>query len=127
MPNGISFNGIQSYSTSNLKDLQMEIVVFAIATFFNFWILSEKLKRSRYLDTFIDFMTMVILGYLFSGTMAGMAIAMLTGVLISIYLWFRPYKIADETIASIKKTFYFTMSISFILAIIFTVSSKLMH
>lgn len=64
----------------------MEILIFGIATAFNFIILKAKFDRERYLDVALDVATLVILSIILGGTMAGMAIAMVASFFISIYL-----------------------------------------
>ena len=62
------------------------LLVFGIATFFNFIILKWKFDRARYYDLFLDITTLAILSIIFGGTMGGMAIAMVASFFISIYL-----------------------------------------
>ena len=71
----------------------MEIILIAVATAFNFAILMHKFRNGRVFDALIDFITMITLGSLFGGTLGGMVIAMISGALISTYLWFAPFKI----------------------------------
>ena len=72
------------------KGDNIEIIMISIATAFNFAILRYKLNLHRYADAILDFMTMLTLGYVFGGTLGGMTIAMISGALISVYLWFNP-------------------------------------
>ena len=66
------------------------ILLAAVATAINFIFLKYKLEKKRYSDFITDIATMLVLGMLFAGTMGGLAIAMLAGFIISVYLWFRP-------------------------------------
>ena len=62
----------------------------AIATVSNFIFILHKLKNQRYADAATDITVLTILSYLFGGTMAGMAIAIVASAIMSIYLWFFP-------------------------------------
>jgi len=68
----------------------MYVMIIAVCVFINFLLLKYKIEDGRWMDAVIDVSAMVILGYLFGGTMTGMAIAMAGGVLISIWLLFFP-------------------------------------
>lgn len=57
-----------------------------VATFFNFIILLWKFNRQRYSDLAFDVATLVIISWLFSGTLGGMIVAMIASALISLYL-----------------------------------------
>lgn len=68
----------------------MDILVFAVATAFNFLILKWKLEHKRYADFTFDLATMAIISFIFAGTMSGMAVGMMASFLISLYLLFFP-------------------------------------
>jgi len=68
----------------------MFIFIAGIATAFNFIVILWKLSHNRVLDGVIDFGTFVAIGYLFAGTMGGMAIGMVASAFISVYLLVSP-------------------------------------
>lgn len=65
-------------------------IIMSIAIAFNFVILLWKLRNGRKVDTLVDLGCMFILSFLFQGTLGGMAVAMLAGSLISLYLLINP-------------------------------------
>ena len=64
------------------------IIVVGLAIGFNFIILKWKYDRERYNDLVMDIGVLLILSYLFGGTILGMAAAMVGGMLVSLYLLF---------------------------------------
>ena len=74
------------------------IVIAGIAVFANFAFLKVKFDNSRFADLGMDLFIITLLSFLFAGTMGGLAIAMIGGFLISIYLWFSPPKMPEEVI-----------------------------
>ena len=75
----------------------MEFVIWmSIAGFVNFVMLKHKLEKKRYVDFSLDLTVMIILAWLFIGTLSGMAIALTTSSLFSIYLWFWPPKFLED-------------------------------
>lgn len=70
----------------------MFILIAGIATGFNFIILLWKFTHNRVFDGVIDLGTFIVIGFLFSGTMAGMAIGMVASAFISLYLLISPPK-----------------------------------
>ena len=64
----------------------MEYLIIAVATFFNFIILKWKFERERYADLGFDLICLVAISWLFGGTLGGMTIAMIASALISLYL-----------------------------------------
>jgi hypothetical protein len=72
------------------------VILAGVAVFANFAFLKLKLDSNRFLDLATDLFIIVLLSFLFAGTMGGLAIAMIGGFLISIYLWFSPPKIPTD-------------------------------
>lgn len=66
----------------------IEILIVGIAIGFNFIILRYKYKKKRYNDLALDITVLLVLSYLFGGTILGMAAAMVGGMLVSLYLLF---------------------------------------
>lgn len=74
----------------------MEMLIIAVATFFNFIILKWKFEHERYADLAFDVATLVCISWLFGGTLGGMVIAMIASALISLYLIVFPPKFMKE-------------------------------
>ena len=70
----------------------MELLIISIAVFLNFGLLKWKLDKARYADLVIDVSVLVVLSYLFGGTMGGITIALCAGAMMSIYLLVSPPK-----------------------------------
>ena len=106
----------------------MEVVLIAISTAFNFVIIMHKLRHERVFDGVIDFVTMVTLGSVFGGTLGGMTIAMISGALVSVYLWFQPFRIVipKELMNKIFKAINITVVVLLIVASIVFVANKYM-
>ena len=64
------------------------IIIVGLAIGFNFIILKWKYDHGRYNDLVMDISVLLILAYLFGGTILGMAAAMVGGMLVSLYLLF---------------------------------------
>lgn len=80
----------------------VEIIVIGLAIAFNFIILYIKYQRKRYGDLFMDVSVLLMLAYLFGGTIMGMAAAMVGGMLVSIFLFFA-HKPKDENTTTYTK------------------------
>ncbi len=68
----------------------MEAIIIAIATSMNFILVKWKIEHKRYEDAILDFVVLVTLASLFSGSMGGMIIATISSFISSIYLLFSP-------------------------------------
>ncbi len=77
----------------------VSILMFGMATAMNVGILKFKLERGRYTDAALDFTILVVLAWLFAGTMTGLAIATVASAIISLYLMISP---PDKLIAKLK-------------------------
>ena len=64
------------------------IIIVGLAIGFNFIILKWKFDHGRHNDLIMDVAVLLILSYLFGGTILGMAAAMVGGMLVSLYLLF---------------------------------------
>ena len=106
----------------------MEIILIAISTAFNFVIIMHKMRHERVFDGVIDFIAMVILGSVFGGTLGGMTIAMISGALISVYLWFQPFRIIIPVKFMLKvyRTINITVAILLTVAIIVYIAERFM-
>ena len=68
------------------------ILAAAFSMFFSFAILKFKLEKDRKLDFTIDVVVFATMNYLFMGSMTGIAIAMVSSTLFSLYLLIFPPK-----------------------------------
>ena len=103
----------------------MEIILISLATALNLIIIIVKIKKGRYFDTLVDASAMVTLGSVFGGTLGGMTIAMISGALITIYLWFQPLIIPQSSIDKVVKILKRTSIVLFIIAIIVLIGERL--
>ncbi len=77
----------------------ISILVFGLATMGNLAILKWKLEQGRNTDAALDFTILVVLAWLFSGTMTGLAIATVASAFMSLYLMVSS---PDKLIAKLK-------------------------
>ena len=71
----------------------MEIIYLAVAVAFDFLIIKWKLKHKRYSDAALDAFIFGMICILFHGTMSGMAVGTIAGVIVSLYLLVYPPKL----------------------------------
>lgn len=68
----------------------MELVVIGLITAANFLILKVKAEQNRWADLTFDIFVLSTLSFLFSGTLGGLTIAMVSSFAVSVYLYFFP-------------------------------------
>ena len=68
----------------------MELIIIGLVTAANFLILKIKAEQNRWADLIFDILTLSILSFLFSGTLGGLTIAMVSSFTVSVYLYFYP-------------------------------------
>ena len=68
----------------------MELIIIGIVTAANFLILKVKAEQNRWADLIFDITVLSILSFLFSGTLGGLTIAMVSSFTVSVYLYFYP-------------------------------------
>ena len=68
----------------------MDFILIGIVTAANFLILKIKAEQNRWADLAFDILVLSILSFLFSGTLGGLTIAMISSFTVSIYLYFYP-------------------------------------
>ena len=68
------------------------VIAMGIVTFFNLLVLKIKYEKGRTADLIMDVAALIVLNYLFGGTLTGMLVAMIASLCMSIYLWFWPPK-----------------------------------
>jgi hypothetical protein len=71
----------------------MAVLIFSLATLVNIIVLRFKWNRNHKIDCICDFTILMVLLYIFGGSFEGTIIAMITGALMSTYLWFYPPRI----------------------------------
>jgi uncharacterized protein (DUF983 family) len=68
----------------------MELIIIGLVTAANFLILKIKAEQNRWADLIFDIVVLSILSFLFSGTLGGLTIAMVSSFTVSVYLYFYP-------------------------------------
>jgi hypothetical protein len=68
----------------------MELIIIGLVTAANFLILKVKAEQNRWADLIFDISVLFILSFLFSGTLGGLTIAMVSSFTVSVYLYFYP-------------------------------------
>jgi len=68
----------------------LNLIIIGLVTAANFLILKVKAEQNRWADLLFDIFTLSVLSYLFSGTLGGLTIAMVSSFTISVYLYFYP-------------------------------------
>ena len=68
----------------------MELIIIGLVTAANFLILKIKAEQNRWADLIFDIAVLVILSFLFAGTLGGLTIAMVGSFTVSTYLYFYP-------------------------------------
>ena len=81
----------------------MEFIIIGLATAFNFIVIKMKLDRKRYEDAAFDFVLMCVLAALFSGSYAGMVVAMVSSLVISVYLLISPPHLVGGLLLRLKQ------------------------
>jgi len=71
----------------------MEIIIIGLVTAANFLILKIKAEQNRWADLAFDVTVLFILSYLFTGTLGGLTVAMISSFVVSAFLYFYPPKI----------------------------------
>lgn len=80
----------------------MEILIIGIVTAFNVLVIKWKLEKQRYEDAAFDFLLLLGLSFVFAGTYAGMAVATITSLIISIYFMMSPPLFITNIVVKIK-------------------------
>jgi len=68
----------------------MELIIIGLVTAANFLILKIKAEQNRWADLIFDIFVLSVLSFLFSGTLGGLTIAMVSSFSVSVYLYFFP-------------------------------------
>ena len=66
------------------------ILVLGLATAVNLGVIKFKLEQDRNADALVDFIVLLTLGFIFSGTITGLAIATVASAFISFNLYLSP-------------------------------------
>jgi uncharacterized protein (DUF983 family) len=68
----------------------MNFIFIGFVTAANFLILKIKAEQNRWADLLFDIFVLSVLSFLFSGSLGGLTIAMVSSFVVSIYLYFYP-------------------------------------
>lgn len=68
----------------------MEFIIIGIAIFFNIAVIKWKYDRARYSDAILDFVCLVTVSILFSGSYSALVVGTIASALVSIYLLISP-------------------------------------
>lgn len=68
----------------------MEFIIIGLVTAINLIVIIKKLQKNRKEDAILDATLFVVVVILFSGSYAGMVVAMIASLVISIYLYANP-------------------------------------
>ena len=79
------------------------ILVFGLATAANLAVIKFKLERYRYADAAVDATMLVLLAYVFGGSIAGLAVATVASAFLSMYLLVSPPDILLDRMSDSKK------------------------
>ena len=71
----------------------MEFIVIGVAVFFNIAVIKWKYDKARYADAILDFICLVAVSILFSGSYAALVVGTIASALVSIYLLVSPPKL----------------------------------
>ncbi len=71
----------------------MEFIVIGVAVFFNIVVIKWKYDKARYADAILDFVCLVAVSILFSGSYAALVVGTIASALVSIYLLVSPPKL----------------------------------
>lgn len=83
----------------------MEAVIIGLVTAFNVLVIKWKLEKARYEDAVLDFVILLGLSYVFAGTYAGMVVATVTSLVISIYFMISPPLFITNAVNKLKDHF----------------------
>ena len=75
-------------------------IIMGIATAFNIIIIMWKFQHDRTTDAIFDAVLLVLLGWVFGGSLGGLAIATIASAIISLYLMVNP---PDELVEKLSK------------------------
>lgn len=70
----------------------MEFIIIGIVSALNLIVIVHKFKKGRVEDGIFDSILFILMASLFSGSYGGMVVAMISSLIISIYLWASPPK-----------------------------------
>ena len=71
----------------------MDFIVIGVAVFFNIAVIKWKYDKARYADALLDFVCLVAVSILFSGSYAALVVGTIASALVSIYLLVSPPKL----------------------------------
>lgn len=76
----------------------MEFIIIGVVTAFNLLVIIKKITLRRFEDATLDSLLFIFVAILFSGSYAGMVVAMIASLIISIYLFKNPPKTFKQVV-----------------------------
>jgi hypothetical protein len=73
-------------------------MIMGVAVAANILIIKFKIDRQRYSDALLDSTILVLIAFIFKGTISGLMVGTVASAIVSIYLWFSPPKEYFKTI-----------------------------
>lgn len=83
----------------------MELLIIGLVAAFNMLIIKYKLEKKRFEDAALDLFLMAVLGWLFKGSYAGMVVAMVASMSVSLFLLVSPPKFSVGIFGKLKEEF----------------------
>ena len=75
----------------------IEFIIIGCAVFFNIAVIKWKYDKARYADAILDFVCLVAVAILFSGSYAALVVGTIASALVSIYLLISPPKLPKKS------------------------------
>ena len=79
------------------------IILFGIATAMNIAVIKMKIEKERYPDAILDATLLVVLAWIFGGSVTGLAVATVASAFISLYLFISPPDILIQRLQNIDE------------------------
>ncbi len=79
------------------------ILLFGLATAMNIAVIKLKVEKERYPDAILDATLLIILAWIFGGSVTGLAVATVASAFISLYLFISPPDILIKRINNLDK------------------------
>jgi hypothetical protein len=78
----------------------MEFLIIGIVSALNLIVITHKFRKGRVEDGIFDSLLFGFMAVIFSGSYGGMVVAMISSLIISVYLWASPPKFFKSIVAS---------------------------
>lgn len=90
----------------------MEFIIIGVVTAFNLLVIVKKVNKKRYEDAILDTFLFITVVVLFSGSYAGMVVAMIASLIVSLYLYKNPPQFFSNFVHDKKTKSKFSMFIA---------------